>query len=184
MTVNTSPLERGSQWRQWDLHVHTPASFHWNSKRFDPDLGSKVNADLLDEMIAALNAAEPAVFALMDYWTFDGWFALKRRLAEPGAPKLEKTVFPGIELRLAAPTTCRLNAHVVFSNEISDQDLRDFMSALTVEIVERPLSPTSLIGLARNVGEDKLKIHGFKKADVDGDEGQALIAGSKMAEIN
>lgn len=184
MTVNTSPLERGSQWRQWDLHVHTPASFHWNSKRFDPDLGSKVNADLLDEMIAALNAAEPAVFALMDYWTFDGWFALKRRLAEPGAPKLKKTVFPGIELRLAAPTTCRLNAHVVFSNEISDQDLRDFMSALTVEIVERPLSPTSLIGLARNVGEDKLKIHGFKKADVDGDEGQALIAGSKMAEIN
>ena len=26
---------RGSEWRQWDLHIHTPASFHWNDgKRF------------------------------------------------------------------------------------------------------------------------------------------------------
>lgn len=54
-------------------------------------------------MIEAMNAAEPAVFAIMDYWTFDGWFALKRRLAEPGAPALKKIVFPGIELRTLRP---------------------------------------------------------------------------------
>lgn len=177
-------LERGSEWRRWDLHIHTPASFHWIGKRFDADPNAKVNADLIDEMIAALNAAEPAVFALMDYWTFEGWFALKRRLGKPGAPKLTKTVFPGIELRLAAPTTCRLNAHVLFSEEVSDQDLRDFRSALQVEIVARPLSDASLIELARKVGEDKLKHHGFKKADIDSDEGKALLAGSTIAEIN
>ena len=177
-------LERGSEWRKWDLHIHTPASFHWLGQKFDADPGAKANADLVDEMIAALNAAEPAVFALMDYWTFDGWFALKRRLGEVGAPKLSKTVFPGIELRLAAPTTYRLNAHVLFSDEIADQDLRDFRAALLVEIVARPLSDASLIELARKVGEDKLKFHGFKKPEIDSDNFKALSAGSMIAEIN
>ena len=72
-------------------------------------------------MINALNQAEPEVFALMDYWTFDGWFALKHRLDQPDAPVLNKTVFPGIELRLMSPMKSRLNAHVLFSDKISDQ---------------------------------------------------------------
>ncbi len=62
--------QRGSEWRQWDLHIHTPASFHWTGKRFDADPASNVNRTLVDEMIQALNAAEPAAFSLMDYWTF------------------------------------------------------------------------------------------------------------------
>ncbi|MDD2735214.1 MAG: hypothetical protein PHF56_14855 [Desulfuromonadaceae bacterium] len=184
MTVKSNPFNRGSEWRQWDLHIHTPASFHWDGKKFDPDPSSKANSTLIDEMIVALNTAEPAVFALMDYWTFDGWFALKRRLSEEGAPKLTKTVFPGIELRLAAPTTCRLNAHVLFSDEVEDQVLLDFRSALKVEIVSRPLSDASLIELARSVGEDKLRHHTFNKVDVDNDDIVALRAGSMIAEIN
>lgn len=67
---------KGSEWRQWDLHVHTPASFHWNGQKFQGDPSSPENYNLVDEMILALNAAEPAVFALMDYWTFDGWFVV------------------------------------------------------------------------------------------------------------
>lgn len=182
--TTTNEFERGAEWRQWDLHIHSPASFHWNGKRFESDPSSKENAALADEMIATLNAAKPAVFALMDYWTFEGWFALKRRLKEPGAPQLKKRVFPGIELRLAAPTTCRLNAHVLFSDDLEDQTLHDFRSSLEVEIVSRPLSEASLIELARTVGEDKLKVHGFKKADVDADSDKALLAGSTIAEIN
>ena len=124
--MNQEKFERGSEWRQWDLHVHTPASFHWRGKRFNADPNSDENRLLIDEMIAAFNAAEPTVFALMDYWTFDGWFALRRRLKEPGAPKLTKTIFPGIELRLVAPMPGRLNAHVLFSDAVADQVLHDF----------------------------------------------------------
>lgn len=183
MTKQQNPYPRGAEWRQWDLHIHTPASFHWNGPRFSGTNWAE-DAKIIDDMIAAINAAEPAVFALMDYWTFDGWFALKRRLNEPGAPKLNKTVFPGIELRLAAPTTCRLNAHVLFSDEVSDQILHDFRSALQVEIVARPLSEASLIELARSVPEAKLKLHGFKKIDIDADDHQALLVGSTIAELN
>ena len=184
MALSSNQFERGSEWRQWDLHIHTPASFHWKGKKFDGDLNSSANRILVDEMIAALNAAEPAVFALMDYWTFDGWFALKRRLAEAGAPKLTKKVFPGIELRLMAPMPARLNAHVLFSDEVEDQFLNDFKAALRIEFIERPLSDASLVQLARAVSEDKLKHHGFKKTEVDADSAKALLAGSTIAEIN
>jgi hypothetical protein len=94
-------FDRGSEWRQWDLHVHSPASFHWKGDAFTGDTAA--DAALVDKMILAMNAATPAVFALMDYWTFEGWFALQKRLMQPGAPKLLKTVLPGIELRLCAP---------------------------------------------------------------------------------
>lgn len=182
--MSVSRFGRGSEWRQWDLHVHTPASFQWNGRKFSRDPNAAANTALIDEMIDALKSAEPSVFALMDYWTFDGWFALKRRLIETTAPKLAKTVFPGIELRLAAPTTCRLNAHVLFSDEVADQTLLDFRAGLQVEVVSRPLSNASLIELARIVGEDKLRRHGFNKAEIDSDDERALLAGATIAEIN
>lgn len=36
-------------------------------------------------MIWALNDASPTAFGLMDYWTFDGWFALKARQGQPAS---------------------------------------------------------------------------------------------------
>ena len=177
-------LERGSLWNQWDLHVHTPASFHWLGERFDGDLSSDQDRKLVDEMIEAMNHAQPAVFAIMDYWTFDGWFALKKRLSEEHAPRLEKKVFPGIELRLAAPTEKRLNAHVIFSDEIPDQQLRDFLSSLTIERINRKLSEAALIDLARSTAPDMLKKKGHKKAIVDKDDKDALLAGFQLAEVN
>lgn len=177
-------LARGALWRQWDLHVHTPASFHWQGQKFDGDLSSAQTTELVDEMIEAMNKAEPAVFAIMDYWTFDGWLALRKRLKDEGAPVLKKLVLPGIELRLAAPMKGRLNAHVLFSNEVENQVLLDFKSALRIELVDRPLSESALRDLARKVGEDKLKHHGFKKAEVDASDEKALLAGAVIAEIN
>lgn len=176
-------IARGSVWRQWDLHVHTPASFHWTGKKFEGDMASPENRALVDEMIEAMNAAEPAVFAIMDYWTFDGWFALKNRLAEAGAPVLKKTVFPGIELRLSAPTTKRLNAHVIFAETIPDHHLREFLSDLKLERTDRSVSKESLIELARGTAEDMLVKKGHKKAAVESDAQEALMAGYKLAEV-
>ncbi len=179
--MNTYEKQRGSVWTQWDLHIHTPASFHWEGKKFN---GEKEHDDaLIDAMIEALNKAEPTVFALMDYWTFDGWFKLKERLKETDAPKLEKVVFPGIELRLVAPMEGRLNAHVIFSNEIENQELIDFKSVLQVALIDKALSETSLKALARQVGADKLIKHGFKKQQVDSSDEIALLAGCTIAEI-
>ncbi|MBK0021683.1 ABC transporter [Ochrobactrum sp. S46] len=182
MLANTT-YPRGSEWRLWDLHIHTPASFHWEGVRFIP--GDDVhNNGIIDDLIVALNEAQPQVFAFMDYFTFDGWFALKRRLKDPAAPKLEKTVFPGIELRLSAPMRGRLNAHVVFSDKIEDQHLRDFLSAQKLELINRPLSDLALADYARRASPEKLAHHGFKKADVEADETIARKAGYIIGEVN
>lgn len=176
-------LARGALWRQWDLHVHTPASFHWQGQKFDGDLSSAQTTGLVDEMIEAMNKAEPAVFAIMDYWTFDGWFALKQRLSEADAPKLTKKVFPGIELRLSAPTERRLNAHVIFSDEISDQHLKDFLANLKIERLDRSISKDALVDLARATAADMLAKKGHKKDVVDSNYADALLAGYKLAEV-
>ncbi|MBQ69075.1 ABC transporter [Candidatus Saccharibacteria bacterium] len=172
---------RGSEWRQWDLHVHTPASFHWTGEKFGTSAAK--NAALVDAMIGAANGAEPAVFALQDYFTFDGWFELKKRLGEAGAPALSKTIFPGIELRLSAPMDGRLNAHVIFSNEIDDQYLRDFLARLRLELTDQPLSRHALIQYAKGANTDKLKHHGFDKTKCADDDAYALRAGYEIAEI-
>jgi len=174
---------RGSEWRQWDLHIHTPGSFHWKGERFTQGGSSSRDKELIDDMVAALNDAAPAVYAIQDYWHFDGWFALKRRLSEAGAPALEKTVFPGIELRIAAPMAARLNAHVIFSDKIPDQLLRDFISQLKLELTGQPLSAHALMTYARGVHVDKLKAHGFDKARVIAEDQVALNAGYVTAEI-
>lgn len=175
--------ERGSEWRQWDLHIHTPASFHWKGEKFNGDW--EHDRKLVDGVIKAMNEAAPAVYALMDYWTFDGWFALKRRLAEADAPALKKIVFPGIELRLQAPMHTagrRLNAHAIFSDLTPDQTLRDFLSTLRLAVGDRVLSRDGLIALARAADEDHLTAHTFKKADV-ADEAKALFIGQSIAEV-
>lgn len=172
---------RGSIWSQWDLHIHTPASFHWNGEKFNGD--KEHDNKLIDKMIHALNNAEPEVFAIMDYWTFDGWFKLQNRLKEPDSPKLEKTVFPGIELRLVAPMDGRLNAHVIFSDKIEKQYLDDFKSNLQIAFINRPLSDSALRELARKTNDDKLTKHGFKKHNINSQDDEALRAGSTIAEI-
>jgi len=65
-----------------------------------------------------------------------------------------------------------------------EQTLMDFKSALQIELVDRPLSDAALRELARKVGVDKLKVHGFKKDEVDTSDEQALHAGAVIAEIN
>ena len=181
----TSQFPRGSEWRQWDLHIHTPASFHWSGERFTEGVGGARNRQLIDDMVGALNEATPAAYAIQDYWNFDGWFALKRRLADAdaGAPALEKTVFPGVELRIAAPMAARLNAHVIFSDKIPDQLLRDFLSNLRLEITGQPVSDHALVTFARSAAPDKLKRHGFDKAEVLADDATALRAGHHTAEV-
>ena len=174
-----SSFPRGSEWRQWDLHVHSPVSFHWGG----PKLNAQNETEIFNQMVEALNAATPSVFCLMDYWTFDGWLKLKKHQAQEGTTKLKKVVFPGIELRLVAPFPGRLNAHVIFSDLVDDQVLADFKGALRLALGNAPLSDYALQRYARDADTDKLNHHGLDTAQVKGDDAYALRAGCMIAEL-
>ncbi|WP_367107245.1 TrlF family AAA-like ATPase [uncultured Psychrobacter sp.] len=175
-------FQRGSEWRVWDFHVHTPASFNWRGSRKlnNPNLNTQVDIEIIDEMIEALNKADADVFVLMDYFTFDGWIALKNRLDMPNSPKLNKVVFPGIELRLSSSKLPRLNAHVVFSNDISITDLSDFKSNLILDLIDKPLSNKSLIEYIRKLPDSNTK---DVKGDVKKNDEDALTASKEKAEV-
>jgi predicted metal-dependent phosphoesterase TrpH len=68
----------GSIWRKWDLHIHTPASFvHWKGKSFS-EIPNADHDETCKMTLQALNAADAAAFAIMDYWTFDGFIKLRQ----------------------------------------------------------------------------------------------------------
>jgi ABC-type lipoprotein export system ATPase subunit len=154
---------QGSVWRKWDLHIHTPESFRWKGARFGAN--EVKTRELLFEMVTKINETDVAVFGIMDYWTFDGYIRLMDYLEDSTSLECNKLILPGIELRLEAPVDHRLNTHVLFSNEVTRQQLQDFLATLRIANADRPLSREALEKLHTEFDDSKLKIHGFKPDD-------------------
>jgi len=120
---------RGSEWRKWDLHVHTPASFVHNYTG-SPDVWSAFLNDL-----EAL-PPEFKVLGINDYIFLDGY---RRLLQEKKNGRLKniELLLPVIELRLdkfggSPGVLSKVNFHVIFSNAL-DPDVieQQFLNALT-----------------------------------------------------
>lgn len=106
----------GTEWRIWDLHVHTPNSIthHYGVE----------NDDIWERFIEDLEAlpAEVAVIGVNDYWFLDGYKRIIRERKRGRLQNLE-AVFPVIELRLnhfggTKSKLSRVNLHVVFDPEL------------------------------------------------------------------
>lgn len=126
----TPPLyPRGSEWRKWDLQVHTPYSALNNG--FGNDFPAYAK-----QLIERACANDIAVVGVTDYFTIQGYTELKTLLADEtalvalvGNDLAERAAgilfLPNIELRLStivrsanAPDS-RVNFHVLFSDDIS-----------------------------------------------------------------
>ena len=127
---------RGSLWRRWDLHVHTPASLHHN-------YGS--GSDVWERFITALEQLPEdfSVIGINDYLFLEGY----RKVLEfksQGRLKNIDTFLPVLEFRLARfagteDKLRRINYHVVFSNEItSDQIEQQFLNQLKAHYTLSP----------------------------------------------
>lgn len=121
---------RGSIWRKWDLHVHTPASIINNYGNSD---------DVWEKYIADLEALPEdfKVLGINDYLFLDGYEKLKfekennNRLSNIDLllPVVEFRIkkFAGVEFR----NTKRINLHVIFSDELQVNTIKSqFLNAL------------------------------------------------------
>lgn len=108
----TMNYPQGSEWRKWDLHVHTPASIYHNYP------GTETEA--WEAFLANLEALPPEfkVIGINDYLFLDGY---KRILAERSKGRLANIdlVLPVIELRLDKfvghdSHFQKVNFHVIF----------------------------------------------------------------------
>jgi predicted metal-dependent phosphoesterase TrpH len=62
---------RGSEWRKWDLHVHTPESVL--NQSFGPDFDAYAKA-----LLKGAIENEIAVIGVTDYWTIEGYKQLRQ----------------------------------------------------------------------------------------------------------
>lgn len=178
--TSSSANTTGSEWRKWDLHVHTPASFHWRGERL-PDGPQEARDKVLSDVVDAMNATDVAVFGIMDYWTFDGFIAIRDYLRRH-PQKARKCILPGIEVRVEAPTNFRLNCHAIFSEAISDDSLREFLATLQFRGLKKAPTRGAFIELGRALGTDKRAVHGMPDAK-DTDEEKMHLLGLKTAEL-
>lgn len=82
--MSTLIYPRGSEWRKWDLHFHTPASYDYQFK-------GTTNEQIVQTMIDANVGA----FAVTDHHVMD----VERIKAMQALAAGRVTIFPGIELR-------------------------------------------------------------------------------------
>lgn len=130
---------KGSKWRKWDLHVHSPASDgfagDWN------------------QFIIQLGNADCDVVGINDYFSVAGYKEVQRRLNDPGAsaegnkPYREalqrlttKTLLPVVECRMnnvvldkSVKSGPRINFHVIFNPEVAVDDVETFIRNLKVK---------------------------------------------------
>lgn len=113
-----SRYPRGSEWRRWDLHVHTPESKLGNSF---PGMG-------WEEYISALEAAAVAsdivVVGITDYMSIDGYEKALQSKLDPTNPRLSSVAMlvPNIEFRVLPATkdSKALNVHLLIDPTAND----------------------------------------------------------------
>ena len=96
-------LDRGSEWRRWDLHIHTP----------DTVLNDQFGD--WDEYLDAIEAQnEVRVLGVTDYFTITNYSKLKEFKANGRIPEIDLLI-PNIEFRIAPPNdkAIAVNIHIL-----------------------------------------------------------------------
>lgn len=101
-TFQEEKVNRGSEWRKWDLHLHTASSYDYKYKASDADA----------ILIGKLREFEISAVAITDHFLID-----KNRIINLKKLAPEIQFFPGVELRTDKGSS---NIHVIliFSNEM------------------------------------------------------------------
>ena len=175
---------RGSEWNKWDLHIHSPASYHWNGGKKLKEMTAEEKEAEIKKFIKTVNESDVEVFAVQDYWSFD-WILELRQYVRAHPEELQKTVLPGMELRAECSADYRLNIHAILSNDVTDQQLRDFQAALQIRKTGKEtqnISDEALIDFAKRLDKSKAKYHGFDDPSKL-TEDQLLELGSKTVEV-
>jgi ABC-type cobalamin/Fe3+-siderophores transport system ATPase subunit len=113
---------RGSLWRKWDLHVHTPESDGYSGT--------------WDEFKEQLKNGDCTVIGINDYFSVAGYKKLK---SDSELNIGEKILLPVVEMRMTDSLqnrntntngTTHFNFHIIFSETIDPDDIENFIKSL------------------------------------------------------
>lgn len=196
MARSDTGTSRGTAWRIWDLHVHTPASIVQGYGGDTADTWSR----FIDELE---NLPEDiGVIGINDYWFLDGYrHVIEAR--ESGRLQNLDAIFPVVEMRLdqfggTDGKLSRVNMHVIFDPELDPTVIEaQFLNALQPKLQLSPehqslgwqgvITKASLTDLGRrikdSVGADQIDRYGsdlqegFNNLNVSLSDVQGVLSG-------
>ncbi|MEL4309082.1 TrlF family AAA-like ATPase [Joostella sp. CR20] len=119
---------KGSEWRIWDLHIHTPGT-----KKNDQFTGATLE-EKWDNYVTSINDSdkEISVLGITDYFSIENYFKFKQLQTEGKITKQFDLVLPNIELRVLPVTgsATPINLHCIFNNEIDSEIETRFLAKL------------------------------------------------------
>lgn len=115
--MNTYP--KGSEWRIWDLHVHTPFS-----KGYSGDW---------EAFKAQVSSSEAAAIGINDYFSVEGYKKLISEVENNSFDPAGRHFFPVVEMRMtdsvqnksASNGATHFNFHLIFNNDNTALDVED-----------------------------------------------------------
>lgn len=116
-------MNRGSEWRKWDLHIHTPGTakndYYGNSD------------EVWERYIDALEKSDVTVFGITDYFSISNYIKVKEYQKQDRLKG--KFLLPNVELRIY-PVTDKsklINIHAIFDPSLDVEDIeREFFRQL------------------------------------------------------
>lgn len=124
-------FKRGSEWKKWDLHVHTPLSIVQQYGGNSDVVWEKYIKDLENL------PSEFKVLGINDYLFLDGYSKLKKEKEENGRLTNIELLLPVVEFRIEKfagvdfGSLQRINLHVIFSNEVTVETIQSqFLNTL------------------------------------------------------
>ena len=126
-------MNRGSELRKWDLHIHTPETAK-NNQFGDPQIA-------WPKYIQTLEKSDISVFGITDYFSITNYLKVKDFKSKG---RLEnKEILPNVEMRIA-PVTGNgkpINIHAIFDPTLTEDELnREFFREIKFEYKERTYS--------------------------------------------
>lgn len=115
-------INRGSEWRKWDLHLHT----------FNTNMNNQFGCDV-NTYLQKIEKSDISVFGITDYFTVDNQFKIIKEFKNK-YPNSNKVFFVNVEFRLnenvSKEPAGHVNAHLIFDNNIKESQVKDLISSL------------------------------------------------------
>lgn len=151
-----NPFPKGSKWRRWDLHIHTPETNKNDQfKGSSPDEKWEKYFETINDYVDDI-----AVVGITDYFSIDNYFKFKKAIEEGVITKSFNLIVPNVELRISPVTgsSTPINLHCIFNPKFENQLNDRFFSKLKFGYSDSTYSATrtDLIRLGRDYIGDPL----------------------------
>lgn len=125
MNSKISKQNIGSDWRKWDLHVHSPASDGFSGT--------------WDQFETQLKNADCAVIGINDYFSVAGYKQIKEKIDKGDLDIGGKKILPVVEFRMTESVqnkntttngATHFNFHIIFDDQIKIADIENLIKGL------------------------------------------------------